>query len=126
MDVDPTQPVCYVTTRGRVSGRRHTIEIWYVEVDASIFLLSGYGDQADWVKNMLASAEVTVSVAPDGSQGERSTPTDYVATVGPFAEEMHIRQAVEARYRGWRPGQPLSSWAAESLLVRLRPKGGLV
>src|SRR5438067_9926699 len=68
MEDEPTLPVCYVTTRGRVSHREHTIEIWYVEYADCIYLLSGYGDRADWVKNLRASPEVTVAIAPDGPQ----------------------------------------------------------
>lgn len=124
MDADPTQPVCYVTTRGRVSGRAHTIEIWYVELAGCVYLLSGYGDRADWVKNMMVTPDVTVAAAPSGQQGERSSPAPYRATVGPFADEMQVRRAIEARYRGWQPGQPLSTWAAQSLVVRMCPHPG--
>jgi hypothetical protein len=121
VDSDAAQPVCYVTTFGRVSGREHTIEIWYVEYRGCIYLLSGNGDRADWVKNLRARPEATLTVAPEGPTGERSRPAKYLARVGPFEDETHIRQAIEARYRGWRPGQPLSAWAAESLVVQLCP-----
>ena len=124
MKADATQPVCYVSTNGRVSGRDHTIEIWYVEHAGCIYLLSGYGLRADWVKNVQANPEVTVAIAPAGPQGERSTPATYRATVGPFPDEMQVRQTIEARYRGWQSGQPLSAWAAESLVVCLCPSPG--
>jgi hypothetical protein len=29
MDDDASQAFCYLTTTGRVSGRPHTIEIWF-------------------------------------------------------------------------------------------------
>ena len=123
MEATPCDPVCYVTTRGRVSGHDHTIEIWYVEHAGCIYLLSGNLDRADWVKNLQAAPEVTVAVAPEGRQGERSSPAAYVATVGPFPDEIKVRQAIEARYRGWQSGEPLSDWARESLVVRLCPRG---
>lgn len=119
MEAAPRDPVCYVTTRGRLSGHEHTIEIWYVEHAGCIYLLSGNLDRSDWVKNLRAAPEVTVAVAPDGPQGDRSSPAPYLATVGPFPDEIQVRQAIEARYRGWQPGQPLSDWARDSLVVRL-------
>lgn len=125
MKGESDQPVCYVTTRGRVSGRKHTIEIWYVEWDGCIYLLSGYGSEADWVKNIRTNPQVTVAVAPDGRDGDRSVEKPYTATVGSIDdEEMQVRQAIEARYRGWKPGEPLSPWAEESLVVRLCPNDG--
>ena len=121
MEADPTQPVCYLTTRGRVSGADHTIEIWYVEHDGCIYLLSGNGARADWVKNIQATPDATVVVAPDGPAGRRSDPLTCTATIGPFADEIVVRQAIDAQYRGWKPGQSLSPWASDSLVVRLCP-----
>jgi len=52
-----------VTTRGRRTGRPHTIEIWFgVDAD-SIFLISGNGAGADWYRNMLAEPALTVRFA---------------------------------------------------------------
>ena len=107
-----------------MTGQAHTIEIWYVEQAECVYLLSGNGSRADWVKNVVITAEVSVAVAPSGSQGERSAAASYRATVGPFTEDMHIRQAMAARYQAWHSGQTLSSWAAQSLVVRLRPLRG--
>ncbi len=118
---DSTQPVCYVSTRGRVTGREHTIELWYIEYEASIYLLSGYGDAADWVKNLQGIPEATVVLAPGGPLGERCSPWRCTAAVGPFQEDVQVRQAIDARYHAWRSGNPLSSWAADSLVVRLSP-----
>jgi hypothetical protein len=39
---------CYLTTVGRVSGRKHTIEIWFVFSGSSLFMLSGNRDRSDW------------------------------------------------------------------------------
>ena len=49
---------CYLTTTGRVSGRPHTIEIWFALHEHTLYLLSGAGDRSDWVKNTLRSPEV--------------------------------------------------------------------
>jgi len=121
MESEPGQPVCYVTTIGRRSGRRHTIEIWYAELDGSVFLLSGHGDRADWVRNLAADPQAAVSLAPDGPGGARLPARAFVAELGPLPDELPVRQAMDARYHSWTPGRPLSSWATESLVVQLVP-----
>jgi hypothetical protein len=44
---------CYLTTKGRVSGRPHEIEIWFGVHGNTLYLLSGGGEESDWVKNLL-------------------------------------------------------------------------
>ena len=55
---------CYLTTTGRRTGRPHRIEIWYAVDGRTVWLLSGGGDSADWVRNLLA--DPTVSIELDG------------------------------------------------------------
>jgi deazaflavin-dependent oxidoreductase (nitroreductase family) len=69
MDDEGTAPFCYLTTTGRVSGRPHTIEIWFALRDRTLYLLSGGRDRSDWVRNLLAHPEVTVRI------GRRDAPT---------------------------------------------------
>lgn len=54
--------VCYLTTTRRRTGGPHTIEIWFGREGDTLYLLSGGGDQADWVRNGRANPEVTVRV----------------------------------------------------------------
>jgi hypothetical protein len=42
MDDQGGQPDCYLTTTGRVSGRPHTIEIWFALQDRTLYVLSGW------------------------------------------------------------------------------------
>ena len=51
---------CYLTTRGRVSGRPHEIEIWFALDGRTLYLLSGGGERSDWVRNLRAEPVVTV------------------------------------------------------------------
>jgi deazaflavin-dependent oxidoreductase (nitroreductase family) len=53
---------CYLTTRGRVTGRRHEIEIWFALAGATLYLLAGGGERSDWVRNLRADPEVSVRV----------------------------------------------------------------
>ena len=53
---------CYVTTTGRRSGHAHTIEIWFAAGEAGIYVLSGGGDNSDWVRNIRANPTVALRV----------------------------------------------------------------
>lgn len=114
-------PVCYLTTVGRGSGERHRIEIWYLDRDNCLYMLSGYGVKADWVRNLLAHPEVTVEMPPCAASSVPTGESTYVTDVGPFEDERAIREGMDARYHGWTTGAPLSDWARDSLVVRLRP-----
>ncbi len=55
---------CYLTTAGRVSGRPHTIEIWFALNARTLYMLSGNGPRhrADWVRNLTKTPAVTVRI----------------------------------------------------------------
>ena len=55
---------CYLTTRGRVTGNAHEIEIWYARDGNTLYLLAGGGDLSDWVRNLQAEPRVTVRLCP--------------------------------------------------------------
>lgn len=67
---------CYLTTRGRVSGTPHEIEIWFAVNDSTIYMLSGGGERSDWVKNILATPAVHVRVGPLELSGRGRTVED--------------------------------------------------
>ena len=60
---------CYLTTRGRVTGRPHTIEMWFVTDGHTLYMLSGGRDRSDWVKNLQRAPEVTVRIADERFRG---------------------------------------------------------
>jgi deazaflavin-dependent oxidoreductase (nitroreductase family) len=67
---------CYLTTTGRVSGRAHTIEIWYALHGHTVYMLSGGGDRADWVKNAAVTPQVTVKIRERVFAGTARPPAD--------------------------------------------------
>lgn len=48
----------YLETTGRKSGLPRETEIWYFAEGSKIFVLSGYHNNKDWVKNFLADSRV--------------------------------------------------------------------
>jgi len=101
----------HLTTRGRVSGKAHTIEIWFALRDGVMYMLSGGGDGADWVKNARRDGRVRVRV------GSRTVTGQARIVRAGTAEDRLARQLLDGKYMGWRDGKRLSSWARNALPV---------
>lgn len=98
------QNFAYLTTTGRTSGRPHRIEIWFALDDGRLYLLSGGGDAADWVKNIRKSGTVRIQI------GSRSVEARArIARAG--KEDALARELLDQKYMDWKPGNKLSSWA---------------
>ena len=102
---------CYLTTTGRVTGRPHRIEIWFALDGATVYLLAGGRERADWVRNLTAEPAVTLELA-----GRR-----YQATARVVAAEGEAGQArrllpdkYSRRYEG-----SLERWRDSALPVAL-------
>lgn len=97
----------YLTTNGRRSGKPHRIEIWFALEGRRIFMLSGGGDGADWVKNIRRDRNVRIQI------GSRTVAARArIARTG--AEDQRARELLDAKYMGWKQGKKLSSWARGS------------
>jgi deazaflavin-dependent oxidoreductase (nitroreductase family) len=101
----------YLTTRGRRTGRPHTIEIWFAAVGTTIWMISGGGTSSDWTANLLADPAVTVRI------GSRTFPGRARTETGDAGETAVARRLLAARYQGWEEGRPLRDWAATALAV---------
>lgn len=102
----------YLTTTGRKSGRPHRIEIWFAIEDGVLYMLSGGGESADWVRNVRRDQAVRIQV------GTRSI-ARRARIVRRAAEDRRARELLDAKYMGWTPRKRLSSWAAGSLPVAI-------
>lgn len=102
---------CYLTTRGRRTGRPHEIEIWFALDRATLYLLSGGGERSDWVRNLRAEPEVSVRVRDTSYEG-----TARVVVRGDESERGRtlVFDKYQPRYRG-----SLERWRRESLLVAI-------
>jgi deazaflavin-dependent oxidoreductase (nitroreductase family) len=59
----------YLTTTGRQTGVPREIEIWFVELDARLYILAEHGHKAQWVRNILANPQVQVRIGDQQRQG---------------------------------------------------------
>ncbi len=88
---------CYLTTRGRVSGRPHEIEIWFALDGRTLYLLSG-GRLRD------TTYDATARVVERGDESERGRGLVF--------------EKYQPRYSG-----SLERWRRESLLVAIDVPG---
>jgi deazaflavin-dependent oxidoreductase (nitroreductase family) len=107
---------CYLTTRGRVTGRPHTIEIWFVVIEATAYLMAGGRDRADWVRNLVADPAVTVRV------GGQSWPGRGRVVAEGTAEDAEARRLMLAKYATPGTGD-LGSWGRSALVVAIDVPG---
>lgn len=109
---------CYLTTRGRVTGSLHEIEIWFARSGPTLYLMSGGGDRADWVRNLVADPSVTVRI--------RDLTYDAAArVVEPGTDEdTRARTLVYEKYQPRYSGS-LDGWRESSLPVAILILGTL-
>jgi deazaflavin-dependent oxidoreductase (nitroreductase family) len=103
---------CYVTTRGRVTGNPHTIEIWFAAADRTLYILLGGGERSDTARNILKEPSCRVRV------GEETFEATFEATgriVDDPEEAQLARTLVPRKYAHEEEG--LEEWAATALPV---------
>ncbi len=111
MDILAREQYCYLTTVGRRTGNPHTIEIWFAMPAGGreLYMLSGGGDKADWVKNIQHQPSVQVRIGKTELSGQGRVVTDA-------AEERSARRLVVSKYYG-REEVRTTGWEATSLPV---------
>ncbi|CAN5670955.1 hypothetical protein BH24ACT18_BH24ACT18_15000 [soil metagenome] len=110
LDALVTESFCYLTTRGRITGRPHEIEIWFslVPERRTLYMLAGGGDRADWVKNLRREPAVTVRIAGEELKGTARLVEDA-------GEDALARRLLVEKYER-SPGS-LSDWRRRALPV---------
>ena len=97
----------YLYTLGWKSGKRHRIEIWFVENGGRYYVVSERKKQAHWVKNLVYNSSVSFTVSDKSFDGKaRVVPND---TEKPLVTR--ISDLMKTKY-GWGDG----------LVVELTPK----
>lgn len=105
----------YLTTTGRKSGHPHEIEICFGIQGDSLYLLSGNGEDSDWVRNLRADPNVTVRIA-------KHTFTGIARIVSEEKEDTLARHMLAGKYQGWKEGRKMSDWGRTALVVAIELK----
>lgn len=110
------EPFCYLTTIGRRTARRHTIEIWFAAAPSgsTLYLLAGGRERADWVRNLMANPEVSVRIGRSGPEGPATARVVEAGT----DEDALARRLILQKYA--KPGSgDLDGWGRSALPVAL-------
>ena len=100
---------CYLTTTGRVTGRAHEIEIWFILVpDTHALYMLSDSASSDWVRNLRRDSRVTVRIAGERFEG-------LARVVEDEEEDELARGLLVEKYEG-SPGS-LASWRTSALPV---------
>ncbi len=110
---------CYLTTTGRVSGKPHTIEIWFAVDGGAVYMMAGGGTRADWVRNLMKNGEIAVAFGRPDAEAYAGRAHVIDAQTEPEPDAL-ARRLLAAKYQGWREGKPLSGWARTALPVVIR------
>jgi deazaflavin-dependent oxidoreductase (nitroreductase family) len=110
-EFDSTTDYCYITTRGRITGKPHTVEIWFGTNDRTLYVLAGSGHRADFVRNALREPSVEIRI------GTRRSPR-RVATariVSEKGEDALARRLLLEKYAS--TNDDLDEWGRTALPV---------
>ncbi len=97
-----SQKYLYLTTTGHRSGKRHEIEIWYVEQEGCFYIVSEKRDASHWVQNIRANPAIRFRLGNDWDdktadrEGWASFPVDASLISA-------VKAKMDAKY-GWSNG----------------------
>lgn len=97
----------YLMTRGRNSGLWRRLEVWFVEVSGSFYLLVEAHDRPDWLQNIEANPTVRFSI---GTRRNETSALPQIEGHGRVLNETRdtelcarVRASMFAKYR-WSTG----------------------
>lgn len=103
----------YLTTVGRKTGKKHTVQLWFAFSNGSIFL-SHEGDYTDWMKNMTHERRVQLKI------GTLSIEANGVIVKEGRSRELG-KKALYDKYYGPAPKATIDDWFERSAVVELTP-----
>jgi len=121
MSLDPalgSEDYCYLTTTGRITGKPHEVEIWFVLVGNTAYLMNGDSKydagRADWVRNLRKNATATLRI-----RDQTYTATGRI--VSGSEEDAMARRLLVRKYAT--PEKPLTEWGETALPVAFESQG---
>ena len=115
MEIPPelaSERYCVLSTQGRVTGRRHSAELWFVPAEGGALLMSGSGGLTQWCLNLQVEEQGVVRI------GERS----WLARASFLRNDEDDRQAALVAFHEKYdpPGEDRAgSWARSATVVHM-------
>lgn len=103
---------CVLSTEGRVTGRRHSAELWFVPTDGGVWLMSGSGGLTTWCLNLQAEEQGVLRI------GEHSWLARASVRHRDDPERREVLKAFHAKYDP--PGKDRTDpWMRNATLIQL-------
>lgn len=103
----------YLTTRGRRTGRPHTVELWFAIAGGRVYL-SHEGAYTDWMRNILKDDRVGFRIGGVRSRGR--------ARIVEGGEAFEVgKHALYLKYYGEAGEDVIDDWFSESAVVEITP-----
>ena len=96
------QEYAYLTTTGRKTGLLREIEIWFVERNGCIYILTEEPLRSNWLRNVVANPRVTIKLG-----GQQWSAIGRVLDPEQDADLYREAQALAQRKYGWGDGVPV-------------------
>jgi len=103
-----------LTVRGRKTNTPYTVKIWFAVGNGKIYVTSGRGSQASWVKNLRHKPEVELQIDTTTLRGTAVWLDE--ATVEAEVLPLFFRKYFLARILGW-----IGSWYKEKFAFAITP-----
>jgi deazaflavin-dependent oxidoreductase (nitroreductase family) len=91
-----------LTTIGRVSGKPHTVTIWFVREGDHLFVQSGKDGHTNWYQNALVHPEIALHIGALKLRGRATPVTDPEETA--HAHRLFELKYLRARITAWLGG----------------------
>jgi hypothetical protein len=81
---------CALSTQGRVTGRRHTAELWFIPCEGGVALMSGSGGLTQWWLNLQVDERGVVRIGDRSWLGRAAIvddDTERAALLGRFHDK---------------------------------------
>ncbi|MDQ1279547.1 MAG: hypothetical protein QG670_809 [Thermoproteota archaeon] len=110
-----TEKYVYLTTSGRKTGKRHTVELWFAVAAGKVYL-SHEGDFTDWMKNILKDDNVNFKIHDVSFKGKaRIVKKGEIFEIG--------KHALYRKYYGEASKGVIDDWFSESNVIAISLSG---
>jgi deazaflavin-dependent oxidoreductase (nitroreductase family) len=100
----------YLTTKGRKTGRPHTVELLFAVEKGRVYL-SHEGDHTDWMKNAVVHASVNIRIDGVTSEGEARIAEGSARETG--------KRALYEKYYGPASKEVIDDWFELSTVLEI-------
>lgn len=107
-----SQKFIHLTTRGRKSGRPHTVELWFAAGDGKVSL-SHEGKETDWMKNITQNGEVSFEIGGKNFTGKAHYIEEHTEEV------WQCKVALYEKYYGKATKEVIEDWFSLSKLIAI-------